>query len=207
MDLTSVQFTQLQEYIRRYQHVDNLEELFQVIDWRHLHRLLNVNDDSLLRDKVEEVYQDAKEEIYTSPIFLDEELNNIDSLAFIDDNPYHGEVSAMFGALGLKEVNQELNQPEQPENNHHIEQHSSQPRKYGSALSEADGSKHMRGLPVNSAPLNPFVLGAATLSKPASTEMTNLNVLSKASLTASSLQPETKRRRRSLSSLHYPHPR
>lgn len=220
MDLSELKVVQLHEYVQRFQHVDNFEELVQIVDWNFLYRILRITDKEAITDKLEEVFQDSKEEIYTSPIFLDEELKEPLILADVEDNPFHGEVAAMLGALHLykyssglekrqTEVVSSTTEQQSYANNYDL---SSGPFTKGNEAKEIEGkplkdkllgpvstgvvgaSKVISSEATNSpftAHLNPFGLGQyndkqTKLGKPAPIEITNLNVLTKPDVSASS---------------------
>ncbi|CAH2352799.1 hypothetical protein CLIB1423_08S01332 [[Candida] railenensis] len=220
MDLTESKVIQLHEYVQRFQHVDNFEELVQIVDWNFLYRILKITDKDIITDKLEEVFQDSKEEIYTSPIFLDEELEEPLTLAHVEDNPFHGEVAAMFAALHLykytsivemkqKEVVSTTNESHSYAENYDlgsspytrgergkgIEEKTSKDKLLGPVTTGVVGANKVNSSDAASnhvmAHLNPFGLGQYSdnqtkLGKPAPIEITNLNVLTKPDVSASS---------------------
>lgn len=220
MDWTDRKLDQLREYIDRYQHVDNLEELNQVIDWTYLQDTFKISDISIVMQKVEELYQENKEAIYTNPIFLDEDLSDVRALARVEGNPFLGEIASMLEALGLHEFLTEKDLIEEDRDQQSMRESNWELDKVLQAL-PPDSRKVSLNLPnmtnkeqqvslnlmdqKNRPNLIPFAgdnsSKRASLSKPASAEITSVNILSKAdAISGIMAKPVGDQRRKSLTS-------
>jgi hypothetical protein len=84
---------ELQQYVLRFA-VGSFEELMAVVDWLQVAQLAG-GQGLALEEKVEEAFERWRRDVYTAPIFDEEDL--------VEESPYRGEAAAAVGALGLYE--------------------------------------------------------------------------------------------------------